>query len=651
MQQFPADGQGERLEGVVSQWNGSWGFVQFTDGRRAYVHNSACGGSSLIEGQTITGSVIPDPRNDGKWQAVDVELQSALAGDNSGRMAGVVTQWHSTYGFAQFSDGRRAYVHHSACGGMHLAEGQSIVGLVVEDQQNPGKWQAQEVELAAPAGPTAAAIAEDRVQGQVVQWSSTFGFINCSDGRRAYVHSSQVNGAALTEGDAVVARIVEDPKNLGKWQAVEVERLWAGAGAQVPPHVARKLQGQVAQWSGSYGFVQFADGRRAYVHSSQCGGVTLSEGDDVFANIAEDTRNPGKWQATDVSLAHAAGRPAVPAPPAPAQWHQPQQWQPQRELPPPTQHQQPQFLEMVAPHIVAIGQRPPANGQHFRQELVHAVQAVQAVRHDGRIDGTVTQWNGEKGFGFAELVDGRRAYVHNSSCGGAHLQEGEIISAMVMADSKNSGKWAAQLVRRGATEQEVGSVAEWREEGGYGFVQLEDGRRAYIHRSAFGGAGSLAVGTRLAFTIKEDSRNPGKWCIDRVIGSIDEASGAVMPLPEGASGPLPPAVAHAAPVVVLPPPTGQPQVVQQQASTRSAGVVAEWNSRGFGFVTLDDGTRAYVHNSQCGGEHLQQGERVTADVVPDERTPGKWQAHNVSRECSGQSGGEEPAAKRQRSYW
>merc|ERR1712083_93872 len=62
-----------------------------------------------------------------------------------------------------------------------------------------------------------------------------------------------------------------------------------------------------------------------------------------------------------------------------------------------------------------------------------------------------------------------------------------------------------------------GVVASWSEDGGYGFLNMEDGRRAYIHRSMFGGTGSLAVGTSLLVSTRPDSRNPGKICVDEVL--------------------------------------------------------------------------------------------------------------------------------------
>lgn len=241
-----------------------------------------------------------------------------------------------------------------------------------------------------------------------------------------------------------------------------------------------------------------------------------------------------------------------------------------------------------------------------------------------RIEGTVSQWH-EKGYGFVDLDDGRRAYVHNSACGGSWLQQGERISAVIVEDDKNPGKWQAQQVQIASGGTSSGVVQEWRIEGGYGFIQLDDGRRAYIHRSAFGGSGDLVVGTRVAGITKEDARNPGKWCVDQITEMGDGGFIAGRGRQQHQQQ-QPPSFL---PELPLQPP--QPQQQQQQQHQAQSGVVSEWNPRGFGFAVFEDGRRAYIHNSQCGGDHLQTGEVVTADLVPDERSPGKWQAHNVSR--------------------
>jgi len=400
----------------------------------------------------------------------------------------------------------------------------------------------------------------ERHEGVVVQWQSNgFGFIHFNDGRRAFVHNSACGGAHLQEGEVVTAEIHEDPKNLGKWCAHSV--------CQVP---LEHEEGMVTEWNErGFGFITFSD-RRAYVHNSACGGEHLVEGQRVIARVVEDAKNPGKWAAVDVQM-------------------------------------------------VPVRTRPTPLATHL-----------------DRVEGVVTEWS-EKGFGFVTLTDARRAYVHNSQCGGQHLQAGEVISCVVVSDPKNLGKWAAHNVERQA-DGEVGTVTEWHEEGGYGFVGTDDGRRAYIHRSSFGGVGQLIVGSRIQVTLKPDVRNPGKLCVADV-----QSGEAIMPEESGVPASVTPLTTHrdqeAHPLSGLD--LVSTIVSQTQAAmaatpeeTASSGVVTEWSPRGFGFLMMEDGRRAYVHNSQCGGEHLLQGEVVTAVLVPDAKEPGKWAAHQVKRDLS-----------------
>jgi len=604
----------DRLEGVVKEWNGSYGFIDFLDGRRAYVHTSLCEGVPLMVGQTVTGLLVPDPRNPSKWQAQAVERTVAYAEDDTGRLTGVVTQWNATYGFIQFSDGRRAYVHTSMCGGQALAEGMQVIGLVCEDPQNPGKWQAQQVEI---AGGTAASVvgAEGKLQGQVAQWNGSYGFIHFADDRRAYVHTSQCNNESLFEGEVVFANLVEDPRNPGKWQATEVQ-VQRGPAQRVPAAPAGRfvgggpvvgaapamggIQGQVSEWNGSYGFAGFGDGRRAYLHTSQCNNASLAVGQTIFAQLVEDPRNPGKWQATNVRFNEARSSATVAPPPFAAQ-----------------------FARAISPHTGHF-QPPPAPPNLSRGGA--------AVSSGGRVDGVVVQWT-EKGYGFVELSDGRRAYVHSSFCGGQSLEQGERISAVLVPDSKAPGKWQAQQVVRAQTPT-TGVVAEWKVEGGYGFINLDDGRRAYVHRSALGGSGDLSVGSHLSVVVRPDARNPEKWCVEQLLSAPDGGDFSTSPQQVFQQP-------HAAAFQQILPPSA----AEDGGASSCSGVVAEWNPKGFGFINLEDGRRAYVHNSQCGGEHLEAGESVSADIAPDERTPGKWQALNVLR---GSATFEEPPGKRLR---
>merc|ERR1719277_2046330 len=49
------------------------------------------------------------------------------------------------------------------------------------------------------------------------------------------------------------------------------------------------------------------------------------------------------------------------------------------------------------------------------------------------------------------------------------------------------------------------------------------------------------------------------------------------------------------------------------------GVVADWQKRGFGFITLTDNRRVYVHASSFGGGELKLGETVRCTLEEDDK--------------------------------
>jgi cold shock CspA family protein len=334
---------GDALEGVVSEWSGTYGFIHFIDGRRAYVHNSQCYEGMLYEGQEVVAQITQDPRNPGKLQAFDVKSkvlqefdstqQAVERTPNGGRhganqnaragaLQGVVSEWKpgNSYGFVQFSDGRRAYVHTSQCGDYgSFTEGQCVSCYVVDDVKNAGKFQAVEVEPCMPKVLNlSVSTRESRretegtvVDGKVTQWSPNgYGFIECSDGRRAYVHNSAFGGQHLQMNEIVTASLKEDARNPGKWSVDRVIGVGLVATPSVPsdtlpPRASNLVKGTVSEWNPrGFGFVMMEDGRRAYVHSSQCPfGQHLSKGETIFATIVPDPSNPGKFAAHSVTKA------------------------------------------------------------------------------------------------------------------------------------------------------------------------------------------------------------------------------------------------------------------------------------------------------------------------------------------------------------
>ena len=65
------------------------------------------------------------------------------------------------------------------------------------------------------------------------------------------------------------------------------------------------------------------------------------------------------------------------------------------------------------------------------------------------------------------------------------------------------------------------------------------------------------------------------------------------------------------------------------------GVVLLWDDRGFGFLQVADGRRAYFHNSQCTNTDAKAVEKITADtpvfclIAKDPKNFGFWAAKEV----------------------
>merc|ERR1719188_1874346 len=208
-------------------------------------------------------------------------------------------------------------------------------------------------------------------------------------------------------------------------------------------------------------------------------------------------------------------------------------------------------------------------------------------------EGVVDEWS-NRGFGFVKLKgDGKRAYVHVSALRPAReeLQIGETVSVITAPDDQNPGKLKVVQLKSGAPMVEQGVVEQWRKESGFGFLNMEDGRRVYIHASVFRDHGirDLEVGARLKVATKPDERNPGKWCVAEIKSGF------------GGFG-------------------------EDTSSQMFAATVTEWDQRGFGFAVAgagDSERRVYIHHSSFGSGDLQVGERVSVTIGQDQRNPTK----------------------------
>jgi len=286
-------------------------------------------------------------------------------------------------------------------------------------------------------------------------------------------------------------------------------------------------------------------------------------------------------------------------------------------------------------------------------------------------DGVVVEWYQDSHHGYLAMEDGRRVYIHQSVFGGGDLQVGMGLRVLTQPDARNPGEWSVATVK-----SDLRSPAELLEESqnlqrpcgavvvdwdlrGYGFVQTDDGRRVYVHHSAFG-SGNLAVGERVSVVTIPDQRNPGKLMAQ----ALARDGGLVAQGCQAAQVAQNCQVAQAAqscqapPVQDLSAPFSLPVTLESVAAAPPeewhSGAVSEWHEeRGYGFIELTDGRRLYVHHSAFGGGSLLQGMPCEAMAAPDRVNQGKWSAvavrgNAVLQRPGGATPGTEPAAKRLR---
>eukprot|EP00928_Gymnodinium_smaydae_P088523 TRINITY_DN72599_c0_g1_i1.p1 TRINITY_DN72599_c0_g1~~TRINITY_DN72599_c0_g1_i1.p1 ORF type:complete len:585 (-),score=152.97 TRINITY_DN72599_c0_g1_i1:18-1772(-) len=435
------------MKGVVLEWQPSkgYGFVLFSDQRRAYVHTSQCGGEPLAEGEEVVGNVMEDPRNPGKWSALNVRRVAPRAAA-AARSEGVVVEWNAVkgFGFVLLGDQRRAYCHASQCGpsgSSGLREGEIVTCDVVADPVNPGKLAAHNVERSSMflCGNSI------RTEGEVLEWnlSKGFGFMSLPDQRRAYVHVSQTGGVALGVGDVVSAVVVEDERNPGKLAAQDVQ-LAVSAASTAAARLGLGLNGATLPDA------------IAAVDAAAAALVAAATGAAAFGGVAAAAAEPGALLDEDEGL-----------------WHEP--WEPKSlqyvQLPqtvaPPAQAQAQTLaaqLQAAAQAAQAAQAQAAAQAQVQAQALQSALIPLQHQHLQGQLlQGVVTEWQ-PRGFGFIQFVDGPRAYVHASQTGGEALIVGEHVFATLVPDSKNPGKYSAHGVQRrsglGAATTGAAALAE-----------------------------------------------------------------------------------------------------------------------------------------------------------------------------------------------
>eukprot|EP00927_Polykrikos_kofoidii_P085527 TRINITY_DN9330_c0_g1_i1.p1 TRINITY_DN9330_c0_g1~~TRINITY_DN9330_c0_g1_i1.p1 ORF type:complete len:551 (+),score=96.51 TRINITY_DN9330_c0_g1_i1:137-1789(+) len=354
-----------------------------------------------------------------------------------------------------------------------------------------------------------------RVEGTVTQFERGYGFITFVDRRHAFVHQSQCGGQPLNVGQTVTANLQPDPRNPGKWMATDVRRRLD----DIPNQVDR-VEGFVNKWDPrGFGFITLEDGRYAYVHSSSCGDRHLTQGEVVSAMVSEDKRRSGGLCALNV-ISGPIGEDGKLT-----HWNEEKgfgfmQMDDGRRC---FIHRS-AFITAASPKIgTRLRVVTKLDARNSGKWMVAEVKAIQdsvigdrTEYGEERLSGQVDKWD-RRGFGFLLIEDGRIAYVHVSQCNGEQsFSAGEFVSGIIRPDEKNVGRWAAHDVTKGTYMGESASVVDWNPSRGFGFVNTNGGKRAYIHRSAFGGSGDLTLGQRLKVKIKEDQWNPGKWMVSKV---------------------------------------------------------------------------------------------------------------------------------------
>merc|ERR1712129_169216 len=88
----------------------------------------------------------------------------------------------------------------------------------------------------------------------------------------------------------------------------------------------------------------------------------------------------------------------------------------------------------------------PEHAETIEQHLEDA-SATLFLQEEEWVRGTVTEWHEERGYGFIELGDGRRLYVHHTAFGGGSPVQGAPCEAIPAPDKVNVGKWSTESVR------------------------------------------------------------------------------------------------------------------------------------------------------------------------------------------------------------
>ncbi|MGG5257206.1 cold-shock protein [Phycicoccus avicenniae] len=210
-------------------------------------------------------------------------------------------------------------------------------------------------------------------------------------------------------------------------------------------------------------------------------------------------------------------------------------------------------------------------------------------------EGTVRWFDADRGFGFIALGEGAEdLYVHASDVLGdqrtTSLREGQVVEFEVGEGDRGPLARRVRVTADRPADAPLGvlGTVDWYEPAkGYGFVTPDDGgAEVFVHSSAIVGGGVVSEGQRVAFLVVDGEKGP--------------QADHLLPLGAGAAGPA-------------------------SVSDGADGTVSWYDAdKGFGFVTPDDGgADVFAHVRDLGGglDGLEEGDRVTYDVVMSEKGP------------------------------
>ena len=210
-------------------------------------------------------------------------------------------------------------------------------------------------------------------------------------------------------------------------------------------------------------------------------------------------------------------------------------------------------------------------------------------------EGTVRWFDADRGFGFIALgPESEDLYVHASEIlsGDAtkSLREGQVVEFEIGEGERGPQARRVRVLADRAADAPVGllgTVAWYEPAKGYGFITPDGGgAEIFLHSSAIVGGGVVTEGQRVAFLVVPGEKGP--------------QADHLLPLATDA---------------------GQ----QATASDGADGTVSWYDAdKGFGFITPDSGgPDVFVHVRALpeGLQDLEEGDRVTYDIVESERGP------------------------------